>query len=170
MAKTVLCNCKKWWQLWTRKVRPIEIVSFHQERTGKTLYYGASSKWARNASARKRRRLISLSSLRPKIEAEKSNEGGGDVGLSDDAVDNDKEEQGRSDNSDKADRYPDKTFFQCGVGFLIWALWGHTPIHDSACMQLESFGDAKCCGLRCWYLVSAFNNLLESQRCTLHLF
>jgi hypothetical protein len=41
------------------------------------------------------------------------------------------------------DGYPDKKFFQCGPGFLAWALWGHIPIHDSACMQTDFFGSAK---------------------------
>ena len=39
--------------------------------------------------------------------------------------------------------YPDATFFKCGVGFLAWVLWGFIPIHDSAGMQSDLFGDAK---------------------------
>ncbi len=39
--------------------------------------------------------------------------------------------------------YPDATFFKCSVGFLAWVLWGFIPIHDSAGMQSDLFGDAK---------------------------
>ena len=48
-----------------------------------------------------------------------------------------------SKDSDEANRYPDKTFFRCGVGFLAWALWRHIPIHNSACMQSDLFADVK---------------------------
>jgi hypothetical protein len=38
--------------------------------------------------------------------------------------------------------YPDATFFKCGVGYLAWALWGFIPIHNSAGMQSDIFGNA----------------------------
>jgi hypothetical protein len=82
------------------------------------------------------------------VEGEKANGGrGGDVGFLDD--DDNKQDNtpniiaNSSKDSDEADRYPDKTFFRCGVGFLAWALWGHIPIHNSACMQSDSFCDLK---------------------------
>ena len=46
-------------------------------------------------------------------------------------------------SADDEDRYPDKTFFKCGVGFLAWALWGYIPFLDSAGMQTDFFSDAK---------------------------
>ena len=48
-----------------------------------------------------------------------------------------------SDPLPAMDKYPDASFFKCGVGFLAWALWGYIPIHDSAGMQSEFFDDTK---------------------------
>jgi hypothetical protein len=83
------------------------------------------------------------------VEGEKANgqARGGDVGFSGED-DNEKNDTpsivaNSSEDSDEADRYLDKTFFRCGVGFLAWALWGHIPIHNSACMQSDSFGNLK---------------------------
>ena len=82
------------------------------------------------------------------LEGEKANGGqGGDVGFlgddDDEQDDNPSIVANSSEDSDEADRYPDKTFFCCGVGFLAWALWEHIPIHNSACMQSDLFGDLK---------------------------
>ncbi len=52
------------------------------------------------------------------------------------------EERGVLSLSDN-NNYPDATFFKFGVGFLARALWGFIPIHDSAGMQSDLFGNAK---------------------------
>ena len=52
---------------------------------------------------------------------------------------------GTSDSfsAEEEDRYPNKKFFKCGSGFVVWALWGHIPIIDSSGMRSDFFGDAK---------------------------
>lgn len=41
-------------------------------------------------------------------------------------------------------RYSHATLFKCGgVGYLAWAPWGFTPIHNSAGMQHDLIGDVK---------------------------
>ena len=48
-----------------------------------------------------------------------------------------------ADDDDEEDRYPDRKFFKCGVGFSAWALWGLIPFRDSAGMQASAFSDCK---------------------------
>jgi hypothetical protein len=55
----------------------------------------------------------------------------------------DVEEERRVLSLSDDNNYPDSTFFKCGVGFMAWALWGFIPIHNTAGMQSDLFGDAK---------------------------
>jgi hypothetical protein len=84
--------------------------------------------------------LVEMGKDCERAEAEKINSiaGSGDVGKGQEAS------SSTSDSLSDNNYYnPDGTFFKCGVGFLAWALWGHVPIHDSACMQSDLFGDGK---------------------------
>ena len=47
-----------------------------------------------------------------------------------------------ADDDDK-DKYPDRKYFKCGVGFIAWALWGLIPFCKSAGMQASAFSDCK---------------------------
>ena len=45
---------------------------------------------------------------------------------------------------DDKDKYPDRKYFKCGVGFIAWALWGLIPFCESAAgMQTSAFSDCK---------------------------
>ena len=132
IAKAVLCNCKKMMAIVKSKGSPYKDGKFPSGTNWEDYIL-----WC----------LVEMGKDCERAEAEKidSIAGSGDI-------EKGQEEQeglviassSTSDSlSDNNYYYPDGTFFKCGVGFLAWALWGHIPIHDSACMQSDSFGDGK---------------------------
>jgi hypothetical protein len=151
-AKTVLCNCKKMMAIVTRKGSPYRDGKFPSGTNWEDYILWClinMGKECDRAEAEKIDSVVVVATNSNVVEGEKANgqARGGDVGFSGED-DNEKNDTpsivaNSSEDSDEADRYPDKTFFRCGVGFLAWALWGHIPIHNSACMQSDSFGDLK---------------------------
>ncbi len=146
MATTVLCNCKKMMAIVKAKGLPYIDGKFQSGTNWEDCILWCLIKMSKECECAEVEKINSVVVVVFKsVEEEKLNGGGGgDVGLGNDAAVNDnQEEQDQRDNSDKADRYPDKTFFQCGVSFPAWALWGHIPIHNSSRMQSDLFGDVK---------------------------
>ncbi|KAI2499569.1 hypothetical protein MHU86_14930 [Fragilaria crotonensis] len=152
VGETVLCNCKKMMAIVTRKGSPYRDGKFPSGTNWEDYILWClieMGKECDRAEAEKIDSVVVVATNRNVVEGEKANgrARGGDVGFlgEDDNEQNDTPSilANSSEDSDEADRYPDKTFFRCGVGFLAWALWGHIPIHNSACMQSDSFGDLK---------------------------
>ena len=151
-AKTVLCNCKKMMAIVTRKGSPYRDGKFPSGTNWEDYILWCLIEMGKECDRAEAEKIDSVVVVATKsknvVEGEKANGArGGDVGFlgEDDNEQNDTPSilANSSEDSDEADRYPDKTFFRCGVGFLAWALWGHIPIHNSACMQSDSFGDLK---------------------------
>ena len=142
MSKTVVCNCKKMMAIVKAKGSPYRDGEFPSGTNWEDYILWCLVAMGKECDREDAAKIDSV--------AKKANGLCGLVGIED--------EEGQSEgvlltnlSSDsllssgdrESNNYADATFFKCGVGFLAWALWGFIPIHDSAGMQSDVFGDAK---------------------------